>query len=35
MIRLNIGFAVGMLCKYLSNPGLDYWKAANKVLRYL
>ena len=33
--RPNISFAVGMLGRYQSNPGLDHWKAANKVLRYL
>ena len=33
--RLNISFAVGMLGKYQSNPGLDHWKAAKNVLRYL
>ena len=24
-----------MLGRYQSNPGLDYWKAAKKVMRYL
>ena len=33
--RPDISFAVGMLGKYQSNPGLDHWKAAKKVLRYL
>jgi len=33
--RPNISFAVGMFDKYHSNPGLDHWKAAKKVLRYL
>jgi len=33
--RPYINFAVGMLCKYQSNPGLEHWKAAKKVLRYL
>ena len=33
--RPDISFAVGMLGRYQSNPGLDHWKAANKVLRYL
>jgi len=31
--RPNIIFAVGMLGRYQSNPGLDHWKAAKKVLR--
>jgi len=33
--RPYISFAVGMLGRYQSNPGLDHWKAAKKVLRYL
>ncbi|XP_040869854.1 secreted RxLR effector protein 161-like [Glycine max] len=33
--RLDISFAVCMLGRYQSNPGLDHWKAAKKVLRYL
>ena len=33
--RPDISFTVGMLGRYQSNPGLDHWKAAKKVLRYL
>ena len=33
--RLDICFAVGMLCRYQSNPRLDHWKDAKKVLRYI
>ena len=33
--RPDISFAVGMLGRYQVNPGLDRWKAAKKVLRYL
>ena len=33
--RPDISFAMGMLGRYKSNPGLDHWKAATKVLRYL
>ena len=33
--RLDISFGVGMLGRYQSNPGLDHWKAAKKVMRYL
>ena len=33
--RPGISFAVGMLGRYQSNPGLDYWKAMKKVLTYL
>ncbi|RVX00650.1 Retrovirus-related Pol polyprotein from transposon TNT 1-94 [Vitis vinifera] len=32
---LDISFAVGMLGRYQSNPGMDHWKAAKKVMRYL
>ncbi|XP_070013746.1 secreted RxLR effector protein 161-like [Nicotiana sylvestris] len=34
-IRPDISFAVGMLGRYQSNPGIDHWKAAKKILRYL
>ena len=33
--RLDISFAVGMLGRYQSNPRLDHWKDAKKVLKYL
>ena len=33
--RLDISSAVGMLGRYQSNPGMDHWKAAKKVMRYL
>ncbi|RVW65982.1 Retrovirus-related Pol polyprotein from transposon TNT 1-94 [Vitis vinifera] len=33
--RPDIAFAVGMLGRYQSNPGIDHWKAAKKVMRYL
>ncbi|RVW64514.1 Retrovirus-related Pol polyprotein from transposon TNT 1-94 [Vitis vinifera] len=33
--RPDIAFVVGMLGRYLSNPGSQHWKAAKKVLRYL
>ncbi|KAK2435686.1 hypothetical protein QL285_020729 [Trifolium repens] len=33
--RPDISFAVGMLGRYQSNPGMEHWKAAKKVLRYL
>ncbi|XP_074271674.1 secreted RxLR effector protein 161-like [Silene latifolia] len=33
--RLDISFVVGMLGRYQSNPGMDHWKVAKKVLRYL
>ncbi|XP_048131604.1 secreted RxLR effector protein 161-like [Rhodamnia argentea] len=31
----NIVFAVGMLGRYQSNLGIDRWRAAKKVMRYL
>ncbi|KAJ9562866.1 hypothetical protein OSB04_008026 [Centaurea solstitialis] len=33
--RPDIAYVTGMLGRYQSNPGLDHWKAAKKVLRYL
>ncbi|XP_065625255.1 secreted RxLR effector protein 161-like [Quercus suber] len=33
--RPDISFTVGMLGRYQSNLGLDHWKAAKKVIRYL
>ncbi|KAH9657984.1 hypothetical protein KPL70_023305 [Citrus sinensis] len=33
--RPDIAFPVGVLGRYLSNPGYEHWKAAKKVLRYL
>ncbi|XP_040942342.1 secreted RxLR effector protein 161-like [Gossypium hirsutum] len=33
--RLDIAFAVGMLGRYQSTSGIDHWRAAKKVLRYL
>ncbi|KAD3640208.1 hypothetical protein E3N88_29431 [Mikania micrantha] len=31
----DIAYIAGMLGRYQSNPGLDHWKAAKNVLRYL
>ena len=31
----DIVFIVGMLGRYLSNPGMDHWKAAKRVMRSL
>jgi len=31
----DITFIVGMLGRYLSNPGMDHWRAAKRVFRYL
>ena len=33
--RPDIAFAVGVLGRYQSNPGIDHWRATNKVMRYL
>ena len=33
--RPYISFVVSMLGRYQSNPGMDHWRAAKKVLRYL
>jgi hypothetical protein len=33
--RPHIAFVVGMLGRYQSNPGLDHWRSAKKVMRYL
>ena len=33
--RPNIAFSVGVLGRYQSNPGIDHWRAAKKVMRYL
>ena len=33
--RLDIAYIVGVLGIYLSNPGMDHWKAAKRVMRYL
>ncbi|XXG55025.1 hypothetical protein AAC387_Pa03g2762 [Persea americana] len=33
--RPDIAYIVGMLGRSLSNPGMDYWKAAKRVMRYL
>ena len=33
--RPDIAYAVGVLGRYQSNPGMDHWRVANKVMRYL
>lgn len=33
--RPDIAFIVGVLGRYMSNPGMDHWKAAKRVMRYL
>jgi len=34
-MKPDISFAIGILHRYQSNLGVDHWKAAKKVLRYL
>jgi hypothetical protein len=33
--RPDIAYAVGVLGRYQINPGVDHWRAAKKVMRYL
>lgn len=33
--RPDIATLVGTLCRFISNPGRDHWKAAQRVLKYL
>jgi hypothetical protein len=33
--RPDIVFVVGMLGRYQTDPGMDHWKVAKKVLHYL
>ena len=33
--RLDICFAVGMVSRYQSNPGLAHWAAVKRIFRYL
>ena len=33
--RLDIAYITGMLGRYLSNLGVEHWKAAKRVMRYL
>ncbi len=33
--RLDIANAVGTLCRFISNPGRQHWRAAQRVLKYL
>ena len=33
--RPDIAYIIGMLGRYLSNPGMDHWIAAKRVMRYL
>lgn len=33
--RLDIANSVGTLCRFISNPGRQHWRAAQRVLKYL
>ena len=33
--RPDISYVVGVLCRFVENPGLPHWYAAKRVLRYL
>jgi len=33
--RPDIAYVVGVLCRFVENPGLLHWHAAKQVLRYL
>ena len=33
--RPDVAYIVGGLGRYLSNPGMDHWKATKRVMRYL
>ena len=33
--RPDIAFAVGVLCRFMQQPGVEHWTAAKHVLRYL
>ena len=34
-VRLDIAFIANQLAQHCQNPGMDHWKAAKRVLRYL
>jgi hypothetical protein len=33
--RPDISYTVGVLCRFVENPGMEHWLAAKRVLRYL
>ena len=33
--RLDIAYAVSVLCRFIANPGLAHWRAVKHVFRYL
>ena len=33
--RPDLAYSVGVLCRFMSNPGIQHWNAAKHVLRYL
>ena len=33
--RPDISYAVSQVAKYMSDPGMEHWKAVKRILRYL
>ena len=33
--RPDIAYTIGVLCRFVENPGMDHWLATKRVLRYL
>ena len=33
--RPDISYAMGVLCRFIENPGREHWSAAKRILRYL
>ena len=33
--RLDLAYIIDMLGRYLSNAGMDHWKAVKRIMRYL
>jgi hypothetical protein len=33
--RPDIAYAVGMVCRFMSDPRLEHWNAAKRILRYM
>ena len=34
-VCVDIAYIVGVLGRYFSNPGMNHWKTAKRVMRYL
>jgi hypothetical protein len=33
--RADIAYTVGVLCRFMANPGVNHWKAVKDLFRYL